>query len=87
MFAISYEEDFTLIGTTDVDHFDPGKKLECSAEEQAYLLNFVNQYFAAEDVVCAILGCVCFMTMGPVQPPWPRVITCCGWIAARLGPY
>ena len=48
MFAIPYEEDFTLIGTTDADHSDPGQKPECSAEEQAYLLNFANQYFAAE---------------------------------------
>ena len=60
MFAIPYEEDFTLIGTTDADHSDPGQKPECSAEEQAYLLNFANQYFAAEvtakDVVWRYAG-------------------------------
>ena len=60
MFAIPYEEDFTLIGTTDADHSDPGQKPECSAEEQAYLLNSVNQYFAAdvtaEDVVWRYAG-------------------------------
>ncbi len=60
MFAIPYEEDFTLIGTTDADHSDPGQKPECSAEEQAYLLNFANQYFAAdvtaEDVVWSYAG-------------------------------
>ena len=60
MFAIPYEEDFTLIGTTDADHSDPGQKPACSAEEQAYLLNFANQYFAAdvtaEDVVWRYAG-------------------------------
>ncbi|WP_323770680.1 glycerol-3-phosphate dehydrogenase [Antarctobacter sp.] len=45
IFAIPYETDFTLIGTTDADHADPSQKPECSPEEQDYLLNFANQYF------------------------------------------
>ena len=46
IFAIPYEGDFTLIGTTDVDHDDPGIPPVCSPEEQAYLLAFASAYFA-----------------------------------------
>ena len=46
IFAIPYEGDFTLIGTTDVDHDDPGIAPVCSPEEQAYLLAFASAYFA-----------------------------------------
>ncbi len=48
MFAIPYETDFTLIGTTDAEHHDPDVKPECSPEEQAYMINFVNEYFKDE---------------------------------------
>ena len=37
-FLRSHENDFTLIGTTDQDHLDPNAPVECTAEEQAYLL-------------------------------------------------
>ena len=45
IFAIPYETDFTLIGTTDADHPDPDTKPECTIEEQDYLIDFANQYF------------------------------------------
>jgi len=45
IFAIPYETDFTLIGTTDAEHPDPSQKAECTPEEQDYLLTFANQYF------------------------------------------
>ncbi len=44
-FAIPYEEDFTLIGTTDQDHQgDPGKAV-CTDEEAEYLCRSVSEYF------------------------------------------
>jgi glycerol-3-phosphate dehydrogenase len=44
-FAIPYENDFTLIGTTDEDHKgDPGKP-EISESEANYLLAAVSEYF------------------------------------------
>jgi len=44
-FAIPYEQNFTLIGTTDQDHKgDPGKP-EISDEETDYLLKSVSEYF------------------------------------------
>ena len=37
IFAIPYEEDFTLIGTTDADHSTPDEPPICSTEEADYL--------------------------------------------------
>ena len=44
-FAIPYERDFTLIGTTDRDHADPTQPPRASDEEIAYLCDGANQYF------------------------------------------
>ena len=60
IFAIPYETDFTLIGTTDAEHDDPSNKPHCTPEEQTYLLNFANQYFKQtltdDDVVWTYSG-------------------------------
>ena len=45
IFAIPYETDFTLIGTTDAEHDLPDNKPECTPEERDYLLNFASEYF------------------------------------------
>lgn len=42
IFAIPYETDFTLIGTTDADHSDPSQKPKISEEERDYLLAFAS---------------------------------------------
>ncbi|MBB4614121.1 glycerol-3-phosphate dehydrogenase [Novosphingobium taihuense] len=44
-FAIPYEHDFTLIGTTDRDHM-PGTPIVASAEEIAYLCEGASRFFA-----------------------------------------
>ncbi len=46
IFAIPYEQDFTLIGTTDHDHKGAPKDAVCTDEEQDYLLTFASAYFA-----------------------------------------
>ncbi|MCF6301609.1 MAG: glycerol-3-phosphate dehydrogenase [Devosiaceae bacterium] len=47
IFAIPYEDEFTLIGTTDEDYEgDPGK-VEISKEEISYLCAAASEYFAA----------------------------------------
>ena len=60
VFAIPYETDFTLIGTTDAEHLDPHVRPECTPEEQAYLLDFANKYFkqtiSADDIVWTYSG-------------------------------
>lgn len=48
IFAIPYETDFTLIGTTDAEHGSVHDVPEASAEEQDYLIGFANQYFEAQ---------------------------------------
>ncbi|TVS03496.1 MAG: glycerol-3-phosphate dehydrogenase [Rhodobacteraceae bacterium] len=60
IFAIPYEQDFTLIGTTDAEHDDPARAPVCTEEERDYLCNFASQYFAqpvtADDVVWSYSG-------------------------------
>jgi glycerol-3-phosphate dehydrogenase len=60
IFAIPYETDFTLIGTTDQEHHGDARSAVCTPEERDYLLNFANQYFktplSAEDVVWTYSG-------------------------------
>ncbi len=45
IFAIPYEDGFTCIGTTDMDHGGPDQPAECTDEEVAYLCDFASQYF------------------------------------------
>ncbi|SEM73152.1 homodimeric glycerol 3-phosphate dehydrogenase (quinone) [Loktanella fryxellensis] len=60
MFAIPYETDFTLIGTTDQEHADVDTPPVCTPAEQAYMLDFVNAYLrtpvTADDVVWSYSG-------------------------------
>ncbi|WP_132460655.1 glycerol-3-phosphate dehydrogenase [Rhodovulum marinum] len=60
IFAIPYETDFTLIGTTDADHADPDAPPECTPEERDYLIAFANRYFrrpiGPKDVVWTYAG-------------------------------
>ncbi|MFC0206304.1 glycerol-3-phosphate dehydrogenase [Novosphingobium soli] len=59
-FAIPYEHDFTLIGTTDRDHHGPLSEVRASEEEIAYLCEAANVYFerqiAPADVVWSYSG-------------------------------
>ena len=60
VFAIPYEHDFTLLGTTDVDyHTDPGA-VRIDAGEVSYLCTLANRYFrqqlAPADVVWSYSG-------------------------------
>jgi glycerol-3-phosphate dehydrogenase len=60
VFAIPYETDFTLIGTTDCDHEgDPGEAI-CTPEEADYLCKAASEYFrapvTADDVVWTYSG-------------------------------
>ena len=60
IFAIPYEQDFTLIGTTDQDHHGSPKEARCTEAEQDYLCAFASQYFAKpvnrDDVVWTYSG-------------------------------
>ena len=60
IFAIPYEQNFTLIGTTDVPHEKPDDLPQASAEEIQYLCDCVNEYFKTQttptDVVWTYSG-------------------------------
>jgi glycerol-3-phosphate dehydrogenase len=60
MFAIPYETDFTLIGTTDQEHNDPATPPVCTPQEQAYMVDFVNAYLkdpiSIDDIVWSYSG-------------------------------
>jgi len=60
IFAIPYEQDFTLIGTTDQEHDDPDIAPVCTPGEQQYLIDFANAYFKSDigpaDVVWTYSG-------------------------------
>ncbi|MFT3973504.1 MAG: glycerol-3-phosphate dehydrogenase [Amaricoccus sp.] len=60
VFAIPYERDFTLIGTTDMDHTGAPGEAHCTEAERDYLLAFASRYLAtpvtAEDVVWTYSG-------------------------------
>ena len=45
IFTIPYEDDYTLIGTTDVNHVNSDRSPEISTDEINYLCEFVSSYF------------------------------------------
>jgi glycerol-3-phosphate dehydrogenase len=60
VFVIPYQEDFTLIGTTDRDYHGDPAKVKASPEEITYLCDSVSEYLARpvkpEDVVWTYAG-------------------------------
>lgn len=60
VFAIPYEGDFTLIGTTDMEHEGPPGTARCTEAERDYLLAAASTYFRtpveAGDIVWSYSG-------------------------------
>jgi glycerol-3-phosphate dehydrogenase len=60
VFAIPYELDYTLIGTTDMEHADLEDRPEISPEEIDYLCRTASEYFAepvtVDDIVWTYSG-------------------------------
>ena len=60
VFTIPYENDFTLIGTTDADHEGDPANPKCKPEEAAYLCEVVSRNFkqniTPDDVVWSYAG-------------------------------
>jgi len=56
IFAIPYEDDFTLIGTTDQDYRGDPHAVKISDAEVGYLCDAASEYFSSpvrrEDIVC-----------------------------------
>jgi glycerol-3-phosphate dehydrogenase len=60
VFVIPYEDDFTLIGTTDIEYTGDVANVSISTQETDYLCTLVNEYFetsiAPSDVVSSYAG-------------------------------
>ena len=60
VFAIPYEHDFTLLGTTDVDYAGDLRQVAIDPDEVSYLCTLANRYFrrqiAAHEVVWSYSG-------------------------------
>ncbi|WP_428776661.1 glycerol-3-phosphate dehydrogenase [Vibrio sp.] len=60
VFVIPYLDDFSLIGTTDLEYNDDARQVSISAEEIDYLLDVVNQHFtkpvAKQDIIWSFSG-------------------------------
>ena len=60
IFAIPYEDDFTLIGTTDQEYKGDPSQAACTDAEADYLVTFINKYLKApisrDDVVWSYSG-------------------------------
>lgn len=60
IFAIPYQEDFTLIGTTDQEHTHADVPPTCTDDEAQYLCDFASNYFkkpvTMEDIVWRYSG-------------------------------
>jgi glycerol-3-phosphate dehydrogenase len=48
VFAIPYEREFTLIGTTDVDYHGEPQNVRIDSQEIAYLCDIANRYFVRQ---------------------------------------
>ena len=60
IFVIPFQDEYSLIGTTEVVHQNMDQKPMCSDEEKDYLLNFINNYFdfnlKTENVISSFSG-------------------------------
>lgn len=60
MFLLPFETDFTLVGTTDVDHGLDPLSAKCSNKEAEYICQFVNEYLnksiSTQDIVWSFSG-------------------------------
>ncbi len=72
VFAMPYQEEFTLIGTTDVNYTSNLDAIQCSDEEKIYLCNTVNHFFkkriTIHDIIWHYAGVRCLQTSSQQNP-------------------
>lgn len=60
VFLLPFETDYTLVGTTDVDHSSAPLSATCSDDEAEYICQFVNEYLdkniSTKDIVWSFSG-------------------------------
>ncbi len=57
VFVIPFEEDYSLIGTTDIEHKDSLSKVCISEEEKSYLIDVANSYYTSKINLSDIVRC------------------------------
>ena len=71
-FVIPYQQDYSLIGTTDVEHKGSPREAKISDAEINYLCKVVNAHFTRQispaDVVWTYAGCAPCVTTSPIHP-------------------
>ncbi len=72
VFAIPYQHDFTLIGTTDVPFTLDTDKIKITSEEETYLCDTINQYFkksiSRKDIIHSYAGVRCLQNENENNP-------------------
>lgn len=60
VFVLPFENDFTLLGTTDIDHSTTPLEANCTDTEAQYICDFVNEYLktpvSTQDIVWRFSG-------------------------------
>ena len=81
IFSIPFEDDFTLIGTTDANHEASSVKPVCTPEERNYLIDNLHQSISKRPSPPTMwlpptLACARSIMMAPAQPQPPPATMC-----------
>lgn len=72
VFAIPYENEFTLIGTTDVPYHDNLDQVSITADEENYLCSTINRYFnnsiSPKNILWSYAGVRCLQASNAARP-------------------
>lgn len=72
IFTVPFEENFTLIGTTDIELSNPISHIKITEEEKKYLLEITNHYFkkkiTIDDITESYSGIRCLQTSSEKDP-------------------
>jgi glycerol-3-phosphate dehydrogenase len=72
VFAIPYQNDFTLVGTTDIVYKDDASRVSISPEEEQYLCMTINSYFKKSitpaNIVWSYAGVRCLRASNQQKP-------------------
>jgi len=55
VFVLPYEQDFSLVGTTDVDYQGDPKDVAIDADETQYIIDIANEYFKSKITTCDVV--------------------------------
>lgn len=72
VFVIPFEDEFSLVGTTDIPYHDDLDKVTISSDEENYLCTTVNRYFthtiSAKNIIWSYAGVRCLQGSSAERP-------------------